>query len=377
MPLYPLYALLFADTGLTLADISALFAIWSTVGILAEVPSGALADRFSRRAALVAAGLLQAAGFALWIVLPSFPGFAAGFVLWGLGGALSSGALEALVYDGLVAAGAEAHYARLNGRITAAGLLAQIPAALAASALFALGGYALVGSVSIGCCLGSAALASRLPEAPRTPIYGYNHSGEGDDDNPDAGYLATLRAGLIEASTRPGVPAALLAVAALAGIDAVEEYFGLLAGGLGVPVAAVPLAIVAIPLAGATGAALGGAAAQLRPPALGVLLGAAAGALAVAGLIRHPAALAGVAVFYGLYRAVLVVAEARLQERIDSAARATVTSVAALGTEIAGIALFAVWALGQAILVAGLLAVLAVVLAPALRLTMPHSSPQQ
>ena len=50
VPLYPLYALLFTDTGLSGGQISLLFAIWSTVGIVAEVPTGALADRFSRRA---------------------------------------------------------------------------------------------------------------------------------------------------------------------------------------------------------------------------------------------------------------------------------------------------------------------------------------
>jgi predicted MFS family arabinose efflux permease len=54
--------------------------------VLAEVPSGALADRFSRRAALVAAGLLQALAYVLWTALPGVPAFAAGFVVWAPGG---------------------------------------------------------------------------------------------------------------------------------------------------------------------------------------------------------------------------------------------------------------------------------------------------
>lgn len=92
VPLHPLYALLFADTGLSETQISALFVVWAGIAIAAEVPSGVLADRFSRRGCLVAAGLFQAAGFAVWAVLPQFAGFAVGFVLWGLGGALVSGA---------------------------------------------------------------------------------------------------------------------------------------------------------------------------------------------------------------------------------------------------------------------------------------------
>src|SRR5919107_3080726 len=78
--LYPLYALLFADTGLSDAEISVLFALWSAVGIAAEVPSGALADRVGRRAALVAGALLQAGRYPAWTALPGPPGFARGVV---------------------------------------------------------------------------------------------------------------------------------------------------------------------------------------------------------------------------------------------------------------------------------------------------------
>jgi MFS family permease len=91
-PALPAVRAAVADTGLSDAEISGLFALWSAVGIAAEVPSGALADRIGRRTALVCGALLQAVGYACWTVLPGLPGFAAGFVLWGLGGALGSGA---------------------------------------------------------------------------------------------------------------------------------------------------------------------------------------------------------------------------------------------------------------------------------------------
>ena len=104
--LYPLYALLFTDAGLTTVQVSALFVLWSATGIVLEVPSGALADAVSRRALLVVAPLVGAAGYALWVAIPSFWAFAAGFVLWGVRGALVSGSLEALVYTELDARGA-------------------------------------------------------------------------------------------------------------------------------------------------------------------------------------------------------------------------------------------------------------------------------
>jgi predicted MFS family arabinose efflux permease len=335
VPLYPLYALLFLDTGLSDAQISGLFALWSVTSFLTEVPSGALADRWSRRGVVVLAGVLQAGAFAVWTAVPEFPAFAAGFVLWGLSGALVSGASEALVYDGLAAVGAAGSYARVNGWMTGAELLVQVPTALAASALFALGGYALVGWASVGACLAAATLALRFPEAPRTA----------SDDEDDDG---TLAEGLGEALRRPALRWAVVAAALVGGLDGVEEYFPVLAGDWGVPTSAVPVAVLVISLAGAAGATLGGRAERLPSRALPGLLVAAAACLGAAALWARPAALAVTAVFYGLYLAVLVAAEARLQARITGPHRATITSVAGLGIEVASLLVFAAWAIGGA-----------------------------
>src|SRR6185503_8631559 len=168
VPYYPLYALLFLDTGLSEAQISLLFARWSITAFVAEVPTGALADRWSRRGALVLAGGLQAAAFVIWTAAPGLVAFAVGFVVWGVGGALMSGTSEALVSDGLAAVGRARAYVRVHGWMTSAELLVQVPTALLASGLYALGGYPLVGWVSVGICLAAGLLALRFPEAPRT-----------------------------------------------------------------------------------------------------------------------------------------------------------------------------------------------------------------
>jgi MFS family permease len=343
VPYYPLYALLFLDTGLSGAQISALFAIWSITSFVTEVPAGVLADRWSRRGVVVLAGVLQAAGFAVWTAAPEAWAFAVGFVVWGVSGALVSGASEALVHDGLAAVGAGASYVRVNGWMTSAELLVQVPTAFAASALFAVGGYPLVGWASVAVCLAAAALALRFPEAPRTA----------DDDG------APLREGVVEALRSPALRVLVLAVALIGGLDAVEEYFPVLAGEWGVPTTAVPVAVLVIALTGAAGAALGGMADRLPGGVLLALLVAAAALFAVAAVWARPAALGAVALFYALYLAVLVVAEARLQEGIASTHRATITSVAGLGIEVASLLVFAAWALAGPVAVAAL--VLAVV----------------
>jgi hypothetical protein len=85
-----------------------------------------------------------------------------------------------------------------------------------------------------------------------------------------------------------------------------------------------------------------------------VLLGTSGLVLGAAGLWQQPAGLAGVACYYGMYRWVLVVINARLQQAIDGPSRATVTSVAALGTQIATFGLYAAWVLGQVVAIAAL-----------------------
>ena len=346
VPIFWLYALLFADSGLDVGRISVLFALWSAAGIVLEIPSGALADRWSRRGSLVASGPVIAAGFAVWTVWPTFTGFAVGFLLWAAGGALVSGSLEALVYDGLLVAGAEDTYARVNGRLNAVAQLAQIPSGLAATALFELGGYALAGWVSVGVCLASSipALALRDVRPEDTDA--------ADGDEP--GWFREMSDGVVQAVRTPGLRMAVLAVAVLGGVDASEEYFPLVAEAAGIPTGVVPLALLAVPVVGALGSWGGGRLARRRwPPAL-LLVIAAAGLAST--LVGDGASLVGMAVFWGTYQAVRVCTETRLQDRIHGNGRATVTSVASFGTELSGIALFGAWALGGAGLVAALTA---------------------
>lgn len=341
MPIYALYALLFADSGLSDGSISVLFAIWSCTAVVFEVPSGAIADRFSRRSSLVAAGVLQAAGYAAWVLFPSFWGFAAGFVLWGLGGTLTSGAFEALLYDGLAANGDEDQYGRLNARVDTIELIAQVPVAVMATTLFSVGGYQLAGWVSVAMCLASSVIASRFPEPPR-------------ESEEHESYFGTLREGL-----RASVPIkrAVLAVALVYAIDAFEEYFTLLAQDWQVPTVWVPLATIGVPLLGAAGAALGG-----RLPFRGWVLFASGATLIVAAAVAVPVAIVLLALFYGLYRFVLVHVETDLQHRIESDARATVTSVAAIGSEFVAFAIYGLWVLGAAFAVGVLILVVALVI---------------
>ena len=362
--LYPVYALLFADTGLTTAQISSLFAIWSVVSFACEIPAGALADVWSRKRLYALGQAVTAAGFACWLIWPAYPGFALGFILWGLGGALSSGTLEALVYDELGDANA---YARLIGRSGTVALLAMLAATLLAAPAYTAGGYHLVGLISIATVTLGGLLALRFPEKPAGTVGGPDpDEPAGTGDAGPVGYLAMLRAGLREVTGSGRVARALLIAATVPGFSALDEYLPLLARDKGAPTSGVPLLFALTALAMAGGSALAGASAstgststggsalagRLAPtsprPLAGALLLAAA-LLAVGSLVPHLAGMLAVSAAFGLLQFAMVHAETRLQETITGPARSTVLSISGFAAEVCAVALYAAFALPVAL----------------------------
>ncbi|WP_280447266.1 MFS transporter [Nocardia cyriacigeorgica] len=380
-PLYAIYALLFADHGLNAGQISSLFALWSATAFLLEVPSGAWADTVSRRGLLVLSGVLLTLGFTLWTVLPSYLGFAAGFVVWGISGALRSGTFEALLYDELSLRGEPSAFPRILGYTRAGTEIAVLIAILAATPLYLIGGYPLIGWVSVAMAAAHTCVALSLPGAPKAVSAGDVEELEEDptgapvapaagsqaeaitpapqrtaptsSDGPITRYLAMLRSGLAEATRIKSVRNGVVLGALLYGITAFDEYFALVAGEAGVATAVVPV-LVAITVVGSLiGSVTAGRTETMRARTMGIAV-AVAGALFIAGAVvvglaaRWPAAmyvLAGsgfvaLGLSYGVIYNASVVAAARLQDAIEGPARATVTSVSGLLSEVVSLAAF-------------------------------------
>ncbi|MEU4556017.1 MFS transporter [Micromonospora violae] len=398
--LYPLYVVFFADTGLSVGQIASLFVVWSAAGIVFEVPSGAWADVVSRRLLLSLAPLATAAGFALWVLVPSYPAFALGFLLWGAGGALVSGALEALVWTELDRLGAVDRYARVLGRARTAGVLGVVVSGVLAGPVLAAGGYPAVGAASVLAGLLAAIVATRFPEhrAPAAarlpvaePVLAARSVGaapsEPDtvsppslDDEGDPGWWDTLRAGVSQVRIRPPVRSAVLLVAVVAADwGALDEYTPLLALDTGVGAQAVPLLLLLLWAGVTVGGLLAPAGERLGSRGYPALLALVGVALAGGALLRHPAGFVLLAVAFGAAQLATVLADARLQARITGTSRATVTSLAGMATDVLIIVTYAGYGLlatvaGNAVafaLTAGAYLVVALVLLTRRRTTMP------
>lgn len=99
MLISPVLVPFFESLGMSLSEIFYLQAIYASVIVLLEAPSGYLADRFGRRAVLLIGALANGAGY-LWLVFAEgFAGLVVFEVILGVAMSMMSGADLALLYD--------------------------------------------------------------------------------------------------------------------------------------------------------------------------------------------------------------------------------------------------------------------------------------
>jgi len=116
---YPVFTILFLDFGLSIEQFALLNSVWAATIVLAEVPSGALADIIGRKRLLVSTSVLMILELILICFVPLgnisliFWVFLVNRVLSGLAEAMASGADEALAYDTLVENGLAEEWPRV------------------------------------------------------------------------------------------------------------------------------------------------------------------------------------------------------------------------------------------------------------------------
>lgn len=322
--IFPFYTVMFAENGLSPAQIGVALAAWSLTGVALEIPTGALADRLSRRWLLFAAQVFRGLGFLTWALVPTFEGYLIGFVLWGVKSALVSGTFEALLFDELKAQGRPEDYARAIGRAQTGRFAGLMSAALIAAAMAGIGNYALT-LISAASSLVGAASALLLPKAPKAA-----------SANP-AGYLSMMRRGIAEAVRRPGVLPILLFISGMqALLAACEDYWQIFGRDLGLSRPQIALFVAALGASQAAAAALAHRAPLARPAALHGLVAGGGVLLIAAATIFQPLASVVLAIaFTGLCRVADVRADARFQHALSGEARATVASVKGFASQCA------------------------------------------
>ena len=303
----PFYTVMFAEGGLSPAQIGVVMASWSVMCVILEVPCGVLADRMSRPLLLATAQLVRCVGFVVWVAFPGFWGFLIGLMLWGLKSATMSGAFEAVIFDDLKAQGREAEYVRVIGRTQAARFSGLVVASLVAAGVAPLGYPTLIWA-SFAAGVGAAAAAMTLPRAPRS--------------------MAVLKRGAAEAASLPGVPALILFIASMEAVAyAAADYWQLFGQEVGLSKPGIALFMAALAGAGAIAAAWAHRLRGLSLRGLYLLFGAAAGCVVAAAATFQVWSVVFPMIYVALFWIVDVNADARFQHALKAETRATVASV--------------------------------------------------
>lgn len=114
--IYAVEKLFFLNRGLNLSQIGILLFLWSVMSLAFEVPTGALADHWSRRKMLILSGVFFSVCYAIWAFSSSFWLFLLGFLFRTLGGTFASGTLQAYIYDFLKINHKESEFEKIWGR---------------------------------------------------------------------------------------------------------------------------------------------------------------------------------------------------------------------------------------------------------------------
>jgi MFS family permease len=321
--IFPTYAIMMQDTGISPAGFASLIAIWSATVLLFEVPSGVVGDLFSRKTVLVIAGVIRSAAFGTWLLWPTYWGFALGFIIWSLGSALHSGTSEAFLYESIER---KQGFEKAYGRTQAA---YGIGAALALS----IGGYAaetgyrlpLILSV-IAPISASVLIALFLVNPPR------RHS----DDSPT--FMELVKSGA-RAVVEVRILALLVSMSAvLASVPGIfEEYLGLILDESGFTLTAVGLTYGLVWLGRTIGTLVAHRLKSQSLTRLAMLPMVASVLYLVAMSGPSLMFVGGFIVYFAIFGIFDVLLGARLQHAVKDHHRATITSISSMAVEGSGI----------------------------------------
>ena len=175
-PIVGMFSAFTVESGLEPIQIGFTFALFFLACNLFEIPSSIIADKFSRKKVVMVASVIFLLCNGVFLFSQSQTAFILHMVLAGIGVALFSGTVEALLYDELKAIGKEEKYQKAIG-------FYQIALSLALSTSFFIGaflvqyGYYIIVVISLSLAFASLCVFTLfMKETPRTKAVDEPHS---------------------------------------------------------------------------------------------------------------------------------------------------------------------------------------------------------
>ena len=335
--IYPVYLIMMEESGISPAGLAALLAIWSGSSLLLEVPSGVISDLFDRKKVLITGTLITGCAFVIWIIWPTFWGFALGFLIWSVGSSLESGTAEAYLYEAI---DDPQQFQKVYAR-TEAITSTSVATALLLGGYIAEGGYTLALFLSV-----LAPVAGGLIALLFFPTLTTTKRQPGKIWGP---FFATMRSGAHAVGQTPILRFVIFVPATVCALGGVmEEFIGVIFKELDYTLTTVGIIYAAVWFARTIGSLV----AEKLPPSLTLpLIISLVGGVSLLLMVTLNFALGilvALVAFFGTTGIIDVIYGARLQHEIEDQHRATITSISTMAQEIVGIfGFFAFGAIAQ------------------------------
>jgi MFS family permease len=190
--------------GFSLIEITTLDSLFFLVAVVAELPTGVIADRFGRKFSLLCGSITLSVAVLVFGLAESYVVVLLSYVFWGTASAFQSGADSALLYDSMREAGRTSEYTQVQGRLNAVGFAGGLAGGLIGAPLAAATNLAVPVLASAGLAALTIGVALSLREPPRA-------------DRERDSYAAIFRASLGQPRRDAGTRYALIFSALAAG----------------------------------------------------------------------------------------------------------------------------------------------------------------
>jgi len=123
------FILFFLKNGLTQIQIATLFSIFFIANMILEIPTGGFADLYGHKVSFALGLIIESFYYLIFVMFPTFNGFAVGMIVAALGLSFQSGANDSLTYEIVNKLGKKDDYLKVSGRLSGMMSLAVIVAA--------------------------------------------------------------------------------------------------------------------------------------------------------------------------------------------------------------------------------------------------------
>jgi len=168
---WPIWVVYLQDKrGLSLTQITALDSVFWLIIVVAQVPAGAIADRWGRKGALILGALFLSAGVLVFGLADSYLLILISYAGWALGLTFQTAGDSAFLFDSLKALGRPQEFQKVFGRYWGVASVGVIGGLLLGAPLAAATDLSLPIVVSAGIALLAAGVAVSLKEPTLQPL---------------------------------------------------------------------------------------------------------------------------------------------------------------------------------------------------------------